>query len=84
MNKVPPLLLFLRQKYIWWTVRANGLSYKGAWVKLFDVVTYALVKKMIGSAATGIEKVEYKDGNLIFTLPDGSTISTPLDIESGI
>ena len=39
---------------------------------------------MIGTAATGIEKVEYKDGNLIFTLPDGSTISTPLDIESGI
>ena len=51
---------------------------------MFDVVTYALVKKMIGTAATGIEKVEYKDGNLIFTLPDGSTISTPLDIESGI
>lgn len=51
---------------------------------MFDVVTYALVKKMVGQAATGIQKVEYKDGNLIFTLPDGSTISTPLDISSGV
>ena len=49
---------------------------------MFDVVTYALLKKQIASAATGIEKVEYKDGNLIFTLPDGSTISTPLEFES--
>lgn len=49
---------------------------------MFDVVTYALLKKQIASAATGISKVEYKDGNLIFTLPDGSTISTPLEFES--
>ena len=49
---------------------------------MFDVVTYALLKKQIASAATGIEKVEYKDGNLIFTLLDGSTINTPLEFES--
>ena len=51
---------------------------------MFDVVTYALVKKLVGQAATGISKVEYKDGKLIFTLPDGSTIDTPLDISSGV
>ena len=51
---------------------------------MFDVVTYALVKKLVGQAATGISKVEYKDGKLIFTLPDGSTIETPLDISSGV
>ena len=51
---------------------------------MFDVVTYALVKKLIGQAATGIAGVEYKDGSLIFTLADGSTISTPLDISSGV
>lgn len=51
---------------------------------MFDVVTYALVKKLIGQAATGISKVEYKDGKLIFTLPDDSTIDTPLDISSGV
>lgn len=51
---------------------------------MFDIVTYALVKKLIGQAATGISKVEYKDGKLIFTLPDGSTIDTPLDISSGV
>lgn len=39
---------------------------------------------MVGQAATGIQKVEYKDGKLIFTLPDGSTIDTPLDISSGV
>ena len=51
---------------------------------MFDVVTYALVKKMVSQAATGINKVEFKDGALIFTLADGSTISTPLDISSGV
>lgn len=51
---------------------------------MFDVVTYALVKKLVGQAATGISKVEYKDGKLIFTLPDGSIIETPLDISSGV
>ena len=48
---------------------------------MFDVVTYALLKKTISQAATGIEKVEYKDGKLIFTLPDGNTVETPLDIK---
>lgn len=51
---------------------------------MFDVITYALVKKLVGQAATGISKVEYKDSKLIFTLPDGSTIETPLDISSGV
>lgn len=51
---------------------------------MFDVVTYALVKKMIGTAATGISNVEFKDGKLIFTLSDGSTIETPLDISTGV
>lgn len=48
---------------------------------MFDVVTYALLKKTISQAATGFEKVEYKDGKLIFTLPDGNIIETPLDIK---
>lgn len=48
---------------------------------MFDVVTYALLKKTISQAATGIEKVEYKDGKLIFTLPDGNIVETPLDIK---
>ena len=51
---------------------------------MFDVVTYALVKKMVGQAAAGITNVEYNDGKLIFTLPDGSTLETPLDISSGV
>ena len=51
---------------------------------MFDVVTYALVKKMIGQAATGIQKVEYTDGKLIFTLADGSVMETPLDISTGV
>lgn len=51
---------------------------------MFDVVTYALVKKLVSQAAAGISKVEYKDGKLIFTLPDGSTLETPLDISSGV
>ena len=51
---------------------------------MFDVLTYALLKKQISMAAAGIEKVEFIDGTLIFTLPDGSTISTPLDISRGV
>ena len=51
---------------------------------MFDVVTYALVKKMVGQAATGIAGAEYKDGKLIFTLADGSTLEVPLDISSGV
>ena len=51
---------------------------------MFDVVTYALVKKLVGQAATGIAGAEYKDGKLIFTLADGSTLEVPLDISSGV
>lgn len=51
---------------------------------MFDVVTYALVKKLVGQAASGITNVEFKDGKLIFTLSDGSIIETPLDISSGV
>lgn len=48
---------------------------------MFDVVTYALLKKTIGQAATGISKVEYVDGKLVFTLMDGTIVETPLDIQ---
>lgn len=48
---------------------------------MFDVVTYALLKKTIGQAATGISKVEYVDGKLVFTLIDGTIMETPLDIQ---
>lgn len=48
---------------------------------MFDVVTYALLKKTIGQAATGISKVEYVDGKLVFTLADGTLMETPLDIQ---
>lgn len=48
---------------------------------MFDVVTYALLKKTIGQAATGISKVEYVDGKLVFTLADGILVETPLDIQ---
>ena len=48
---------------------------------MFDVVTYALLKKTIGQAATGISKVEYVDGKLVFTLADGTLKETPLDIQ---
>ena len=51
---------------------------------MFDVVTYALLKKKIEQAATGIVSAEYKDGKLIFTLGDGSKLEVPLDISSGV
>ena len=51
---------------------------------MFDVVTYALLKKKIEQAATGITGAEYKDGKLIFTLGDGSKLEVPLDISSGV
>ena len=51
---------------------------------MFDVVTYALLKKKIEQAATGIVSAEYKDGKLIFTLGDGSNLEVPLDISSGV
>ena len=51
---------------------------------MFDIVTYALLKKKIEQAATGITGAEYKDGKLIFTLGDGSKLEVPLDISSGV
>lgn len=51
---------------------------------MFDVVTYALLKKKIEQAATGITGAEYKEGKLIFTLGDGSKLEVPLDISSGV
>lgn len=51
---------------------------------MFDVITYALLKKKIEQAATGITGAEYKDGKLIFTLGDGSKLEVPLDISSGV
>jgi hypothetical protein len=51
---------------------------------MFDVVTYALLKRKIEQAATGITGAEYKDGKLIFTLGDGSKLEVPLDISSGV
>ena len=51
---------------------------------MFDVVTFALLKKKIEQAATGIPGAEYKDGKLIFTLGDGSKLEVPLDISSGV
>lgn len=51
---------------------------------MFDVITYALLKKKIEQAATGISGAEYKEGKLIFTLGDGSKLEVPLDISSGV
>lgn len=51
---------------------------------MFDVVTYALLKKKIEQAATGITSAEYKEGKLIFTLGDGNKLEVPLDISSGV
>lgn len=51
---------------------------------MLDVITYALLKKKIEQAATGITGAEYKDGKLIFTLGDGSKLEVPLDISSGV
>lgn len=51
---------------------------------MFDVITYALLKKKIEQAATGIVGAEYKDGKLVFTLGDGSKLEVPLDISSGV
>lgn len=42
---------------------------------MLDLITYALLKSKISEAATGIQSVEIRDGELIFTLSDGSTTS---------
>ena len=51
---------------------------------MFDVVTYALLKKKIEQAASGIQDIKYQDGVLIFSLADGNRIEVPLDISSGV
>ena len=51
---------------------------------MFDVVTYALLKRKIEQAATGITGAEYKEGKLIFTLGDGNKLEVPLDFSSGV
>ena len=51
---------------------------------MFDVITYALLKKKIESASTGIADAKYENGKLIFILGDGSTLEIPLDISSGV
>ena len=51
---------------------------------MFDVITYALLKKKIEQAASGIQDIKYQDGKLIFSLADGNTIEVPLDISSGV
>lgn len=48
---------------------------------MLDVITYAILKKAVNSAVTGINKVEYKNGKLIFTLADNTIIETPLDMQ---
>lgn len=47
---------------------------------MFDVITYALLKKQIAQAEAGIEKIEFIDGNLIITVPGGAQLTTPIDI----
>lgn len=42
----------------------------------FDILTYALLRKQI--AQGGIQNIEFQNGNLIFTLSDGSTHAVPL------
>lgn len=51
---------------------------------MFDVVTYALVKKMVGQAAAGISDIKFSNGELIFYLPDNSTIKVPVPFEAGV
>lgn len=42
---------------------------------MLDLITYALLKSKISEAATGIQSVKVENGELIFTLSDGSTTS---------
>lgn len=42
---------------------------------MLDLITYALLKSKINEAATGIQGVEVKEGELVFTLFDGSVVS---------
>ena len=42
---------------------------------MLDLITYALLKSKTNEAATGIQGVEVKGGELVFTLSDGSVVS---------
>ena len=42
---------------------------------MLDLITYALLKSKISETATGIQSVKVENGELIFTLSDGSVVS---------
>ena len=42
---------------------------------MLDLITYALLKSKISEAATGIQGAKIKEGELVFTLSDGSIVS---------
>lgn len=42
---------------------------------MLDLITYALLKSKTSEAATGIQGAEIKEGELVFTLSDGSIVS---------
>lgn len=42
---------------------------------MLDLITYALLKSKISEAATGIQSVKVENGELVFTLSDGSVVS---------
>ena len=42
---------------------------------MLDLITYALLKSKISEAATGIQSVKVENGELVFTLSDGSIVS---------
>ena len=49
---------------------------------MFDVVTYALCKKLISESSTGISKIEVNEnGDLVFTMADGQTIVVDMPIK---
>ena len=42
---------------------------------MLDLITYALLKSKLSETATGIQSVKVENGELIFTLSDGSVVS---------
>ena len=45
---------------------------------MLDVITYALLRKQIASAASGISDIKSEGNDLIFILPDGREITVPM------
>ena len=43
-----------------------------------DLITYALCKKMVAAAASGITKIEVRGSDLVFTTSTGEEISVTL------